>query len=151
MTKISILALLAITLVVPTIALAQSTASQPSDQASPTMTPSPDQNSQTAQPQATQPPDQNSPAAQPQATQPQMPSDQTTATGVNGTNTQAGQTMSGTISADGKTFTSNNTTYNVSNPNSVKAYANQPISVEYEMDTNNSIRVTKVILAHPQQ
>ena len=59
--------------------------------------------------------------------------------------------MSGTISADGKTFTSNNTTYNVSNPNSVKAYANQPISVEYEMDTNNSIRVTKVILAHPQQ
>lgn len=151
MTKISILALLAITLVVPTIALAQSTASQPSDQASPTMTPPPDQNSQTAQPQATQPPDQNSPAVQPQATQPQMPSDQTTATGVNGTNTQAGQTMSGTISADGKTFTSNNTTYNVSNPNSVKAYANQPISVEYEMDTNNSIRVTKVILAHPQQ
>src|SRR5215471_18957502 len=147
MTKISILALLAIALALPTVAFAQSTSSQPSDQASPTMTPPPDQNSQSAQPQATQPPDQNGPAAQPQATQPQMPSDQTSASGVNGTNTQSGQTMSGTISADGKTFTSNNMTYNVSNPNSVKAYANQPISVEYEMDTNNSIRVTKVILA----
>ena len=114
------------------------------------MTPPPDQNSQTAQPQATQPPDQNSHPAQPQAT-PQMQSDQSAGTAVNGTSPEAAQTMSGTISSDGKTFTSNNTTYNVSNPNSVKAYANQPISVEYEMDTNNSIRVTKVILAHPQQ
>lgn len=135
MTKFSILALLTIALTLPTVALAQSTTSQPSDQSSPTMTP----------------PDQNSQTAQPQATQPQMPSDQTAASGVSGADTQAGQTMSGTISSDGKTFTSNNTTYSVSNPNSVKAYANQPISVEYEMDTNNSIRVTKVILAHPQQ
>ena len=150
MTKFSILALLTIALALPTVALAQSTTSQPPEQTSPTMTPPPDQNSQTAQPQATQPPDQNSQPAQPQAT-PQMQSDQSAGTAVNGTSPEAAQTMSGTISSDGKTFTSNNTTYNVSNPNSVKAYANQPISVEYEMDTNNSIRVTKVILAHPQQ
>ena len=70
---------------------------------------------------------------------------------MSGANSQAGQTMSGTISADGKSFAGNNTTYTISNPNSVKAYANQPISVEYEMDTNNSIRITKVFLTKPQQ
>ena len=100
-----------------------------------------------------QPPDQNSQSAQPEASgEPgQMQSDQTAAAGANGMNSQPGQAMSGTISTDGKTFTSNNTTYTVSNPNSVKAYAGQPVSVEYEIDTNNSIRVTKVILAQPKQ
>ena len=64
---------------------------------------------------------------------------------------QQGQTLTGTISADGKTFNSNGTTYSISNPNSVKAYANQPITVGYEMDSNNSIRITKVMLSKPQQ
>jgi hypothetical protein len=59
--------------------------------------------------------------------------------------------LTGTISADGKTFNSNGTTYSISNPNSVKAYANQPITVGYEMDSNNSIRITKVMLSKPQQ
>ena len=67
------------------------------------------------------------------------------------TDPQHGQTLSGTISADGKTFNSNGTTYTISNPNSVKAYANQPITVGYEMDNNNSIRITKVMLTKPQQ
>ena len=44
---------------------------------------------------------------------------------------------------DGKTFNSNGTTYTISNPNSVKAYANQPITVGYEMASNNSIRITR--------
>ncbi len=63
---------------------------------------------------------------------------------------QTSQTMSGTISADGKTFTSNGTSYTVSNPNSVKPYANQPVAVGYEMDANNSIRITKLMLNKPQ-
>lgn len=147
MTKISILAVLAIALAVPTMTLAQSSTTQPPAQENPTMTQPPAQ----ANPSMTQP-DQNSQAAQPSANQPQqMPSNQTAGTAVNGTNPEAAQTMSGTLSADGKTFTSNGTTYNISNPNSVKAYANQPISVEYEMDTNNSIRITKIIPTHPQQ
>jgi hypothetical protein len=58
--------------------------------------------------------------------------------------------MAGMISADGKTFTSNNTTYNITNSDAAKAYANQALSVEYEMGTNNSIRITKVFLSHPQ-
>ena len=73
---------------------------------------------------------------------------------VSGTNPQTSdgsQTLSGTISADGKTFNSNGTTYTISNPNSVKAYANQPITVGYEMGNNNSIRITKVMLTKPQQ
>jgi uncharacterized membrane protein YfhO len=61
------------------------------------------------------------------------------------------QTMAGTISADGKSFTSNGKTYTVSNPNSVKPYANQPVTVGYEMDTNNSIRITKLMMNKPQQ
>lgn len=137
MKKISMLALLVVALAVPSLMLAQNTTTQQPSPANPSMTQPPDQNSQPAQPEASEP-------AQPQ-------SDQAAGTAVNGMNSQSGQPMSGTISADGKTFTSNNTTYNISNPASVKAYANQPISVEYEMDTNNSIRITKVILTQPKQ
>lgn len=122
-------------------AFAQSTSSQPSDQATPSMSQPPDQNSQQATPPAS--PDASQPA--------QTQSDQAAGSAMSGANSKAGQTMSGTISADGKSFTGNNTTYTISNPNSVKAYANQPISVEYEMDTNNSIRITKVFLTKPQQ
>jgi hypothetical protein len=59
--------------------------------------------------------------------------------------------MTGTISADGKTFTSNGTSYTVSNPNSVKPYANQPVTVGYETDANNAIRITKLMMNKPQQ
>ena len=136
MTKM-MLAVLALAFAIAMPAFAQSTSSQPTDQANPSMTQPPDQNSQPAPPDASQP-------AQSQA-------DQAAGSSMSGANAQTGQTMSGTISTDGKQFSSNNTTYNVSNPNSVKAYANQPISVEYEMDTNNSIRITKVFLTKPQQ
>jgi hypothetical protein len=137
MTKISILALLVVALAVPSLMLTQNTTTQQPNPANPSMTPPPDQNSQSAQPDTSQPA--------------QTQSDQAAGTGVNGMNSKSAQMMSGTLSADGKTFTSNNTTYTISNPASVKAYANQPISIEYEMDTNNSIRVTKVILTQPKQ
>jgi uncharacterized membrane protein YdfJ with MMPL/SSD domain len=134
MTKMT-LAVLALALAMP--AFAQSTTTQPSTQANPSMSQPPDQNSQQASPDASQPA--------------QTQSDQAAGSAVSGANAQTGQTLSGTISADGKTLSSNNTTYNISNPNSVKAYANQPITVGYEMDTNNSIRITKVMLSKPQQ
>src|ERR1700760_1541181 len=131
------LAILALAMAVAVPAIAQSTSSQPTNQANPTMT---------------QPPGQNSPQASPDSSQPaQSQSGQAAGSAVNGMNSQSGQTLSGTISSDGKTFASNDKTYNISNPNSVKAYANQPITVEYEVDTNNSIRVTKVFLTKPQQ
>lgn len=137
MKKISILAVLAIALAVPTLTLAQSSTTQPP------ATP--------ANPSMTQPPDQNSQSAQPEASEPtQSQSEQAAGSGANGMNSQ-NQTLSGTISADGKTLTCSDKTYTISNPNSVKAYANQPITVEYEMDANNSIRVTKIMLTRPQQ
>jgi hypothetical protein len=108
-------------------------------------------------PNAGQQPDQNrpQPMTAPDVTQPgQTTSDQTPGAAVSGSNAPsqtAGQTLSGTISADGKTFDSNGTTYKVSNPNSVKPFAGQPVTVEYDMDSNNSIHVSKVILSHPQQ
>jgi len=137
---------LALALAVAVPMVAQS--SQPS-QANPSMAQPPDQNSN----QPMQQPDQStSPMQQPDTSQPaQMPPGQTSGSSVSGTNPQASQTLSGTISADGKTLNCNGTNYNISNPNSVKPFANQPVTVAYEMDTNNSIRITKVMLTHPRQ
>lgn len=139
MTKIKMmtLAVLALALAIALPALAQDT-TQPSTPANPSMGQRPDQNNTQPMPQS-----DSGRAVQSQSTQ--------AAASSAGTDSQAGQTLSGTISTDGKTFNSNGTTYTVSNPNSVKAYANQPITVGYEMDNNNSIRITKVLLAKPQQ
>jgi hypothetical protein len=138
MTKINtIFAALAIALVIAMPAVAQTT-TQPPPTANPSMGQSPDQNS-------TQPMPQSDSG---QAVQSQ--SNQSAGSGVS-TDPQQGQMLTGTISADGKTFNSNGTTYTITNPNSVKAYANQPITVGYEMDSNNSIRITKVMLTKPQQ
>lgn len=136
MTKMT-LAVLAFALVLAMPALAQDT-TQPSAPANPSMGQSPDQNSTPAMPQT-----DNGQAVQSQSNQ--------AATTAGSTGSQDGQTLTGTISADGKSFNSNGTTYTISNPNSVKAYANQPITVGYEMDSNNSIRITKVMLNKPQQ
>ena len=101
-------------------------------------------------PNAGQQPDQNSPQPMtaPDVTQPgQTQTQQGPGAAVSGSNAPsqtAGQTLSGTISSDGKT-------YSISNPNSVKPFAGQPVTVEYDMDNNNSIHVSKVILSHPQQ
>lgn len=137
MTKM-MLAVLALALAIAMPALAQDT-TQPSTPANPAVGQPSDQNNST---QAMPQPDSGQ-AAQSQSTQ---------AAGSNtSSDTQQGQTMTGTISADGKTFNGNGATYTISNPNSVKAYANQPITVGYEMDSNNSIRITKVMLTKPQQ
>ena len=136
MTKM-MLAVLALALAIAMPAVSQDTA-QPSTPANPSMGQPPDQNSTQPMPQ----PDNG------QAVQSQ--SNQTTGSSAS-SDPQQGQTLTGTISADGKTFNSNGTTYSISNPNSVKAYANQPITVGYEMDSNNSIRITKVMLSKPQQ
>ena len=147
MTKM-MLAVLALALVFALPATAQDTTTQQNQ--------SPDQNttqpSTQANPSMAQPPDQNStqPAQQSgnsQAAQSQSSGSNATSMGPD---SQVGQTMTGTISADGKTFNSNGTSYTISNPNSVKPYANQPITVGYDMDTNNSIRITKVMLTKPQ-
>lgn len=131
------LAVLALALAIAMPAVAQDT-TQPSTPANPSMGQPPDQNSTQPMPQA-----DNSQAVQSQ-------SDQAAGSSASADPRQ-GQTLTGTISADGKTFNSNGTTYNISNPNSVKAYANQPITVGYEMGDNNSIRITKVMLTKPQQ
>jgi opacity protein-like surface antigen len=130
------LAVLALALAIALPAIAQDT-TQPSTPANPSMGQPPDQNSTQPMPQA-----DNGQAVQSQSNQ---------ATGSSASTDSQGQTLTGTISADGKTFNSNGTTYNISNPNSVKAYANQPITVGYEMGDNNSIRITKVMLTKRQQ
>jgi opacity protein-like surface antigen len=130
------LAVLALALAIALPAIAQDT-TQPSTPANPSMGQPPDQNSTQPMPQA-----DNGQAVQSQSNQ---------ATGSSASTDSQGQTLTGTISADGKTFNSNGTTYNISNPNSVKAYANQPITVGCEMGENNSIRITKVMLTKPQQ
>ena len=129
----SIFAILALALAMTMPALTQNTTQAPA-QTNPNMGQSPGQNSQ--------------PMQQPNAAQ--APSTQVPTTSA-GTSSESAQKLSGTISADGKTFTSTGGTYNISNPNSVKAYANQPITVEYEMDSNNSIHITKLMLPNPQR
>jgi opacity protein-like surface antigen len=130
---------LAVAIAIP--AVAQDT-TQPSTQANPNMSQPTDQSST----RPMQQPD-SSQASQSQSNQAGNSASSASGTG---TDTQAGQTLTGTISADGKSFNSNGTTYTISNPNSVKPYANQPITVGYEMDNNNSIRITKVMLTKPQ-
>ncbi len=126
------LPVLAVALVISLPAIAQDTTA-PSTPSNPSMGQPPDQNSTAPMSQT-----DNGQAAQSQSNQSAR------------TSSQTDQTMTGTISSDGKTFNGNGATYTISNPNSVKAYANQPITVGYEMDSNNSIRITKVMLTKPQ-
>jgi len=101
----------------------------------------------------TQPPAQSSPTTGQQSDQNSSQPTQSPQNGASAgsADSQTSQTMTGTISADGKTFTSNGTSYTVSNPNSVKPYANQPVTVGYETDANNAIRITKLMMNKPQQ
>lgn len=141
MTKM-MLAVVAFALAIGMPALAQQT-TQPSTQANPGMS-QPDQNST----QPMQQPDANQGA---QAQSSQAAGSGSSSPTSAGTEPQSGQTLTGTISPDGKTFNSNGTSYSISNPNSVKPYAGQPVTVGYDMDTNNAIRITRVLLTKPQQ
>lgn len=68
---------------------------------------------------------------------------------VNGSNTSPHQMMTGMVSDNGNSFTSNNTKYQVSNPDALKNYNNQTVTVKYQFNTeSNSIKINKV---NPQQ
>ncbi len=63
-----------------------------------------------------------------------------------GTSTMPQHSMSGTVGDDGKTLTSGNTKYTVSNPHTLKRYENQTVSVVYQFDTdNNTIHIVSVM------
>jgi hypothetical protein len=62
-----------------------------------------------------------------------------------GSTTQPKQSMTGMVSDGGKTFTSGTTTYTVSNPNSLKNYDSQTVSVRFLFNTGtNTVRILKV-------
>lgn len=64
---------------------------------------------------------------------------------VAGMNTNPHQTMTGMVSNGGKTFTSDNVTYQVSNPGALKNYDNQNVTIKAQFNTDkNSIKVNKV-------
>ena len=135
--KMTMLAVVALALAIALPAFAQDT-TQPSTPANPSTGQQTNQSG-------------SQPMQQPEMSAPTQPDPGAAVSGTNPQTSDGSQTLSGTISADGKTFNSSGTTYTISNPNSVKAYANQPITVGYEMASNNSIRITKVMLTKPQQ
>lgn len=76
----------------------------------------------------------------------QEKANQAAANDVNGMNTSPHQMMTGMVSSDGKSITStDNTVYQVSNPNALKNYLNQNVAIKYQFNTTkNSIKVNKV-------
>jgi hypothetical protein len=76
----------------------------------------------------------------------QQKANQAAANDMNGMDTSPHQTMTGMVSGDGKTITStDNTIYQVSNPNALKNYLNQNVTIKYQFNSNkNSIKVNKV-------
>lgn len=65
---------------------------------------------------------------------------------VNGVDTSPHHTMTGMVSQGGKMFTSNNTTWHVSNPSALKNYDNQTVTVKFQFNTdNNSLKIDKVM------
>ncbi len=80
----------------------------------------------------------------------QQKANQAASNDMNGMNTSPHQMLTGMVSADGKTITStDNTVYQVSNPNALKNYVGQNVTVKYQFNTeNNSIKVSKVNPGH---
>lgn len=63
----------------------------------------------------------------------------------NGSSTQPIHKMMGMVSNNGMTFTSDNTAYQVSNPDKLKGYDNQTVTVEYQYSPDrNKIKIHKV-------
>lgn len=88
----------------------------------------------------------NRPDSQSQAQQ--QEANQAAMNQVDGLNTSPHHEMTGMVSDNGKTFTSNNTTWSVSNPGALKNYDNQNVTVKFQFNTgNNTIRVDKVTSA----
>jgi len=62
-----------------------------------------------------------------------------------GQSTLPKHTMTGMVSNNGKSFTSDNTTYVVNNPKTLKKYEDQNVSVRFQFDTdNNTIHIISV-------
>ncbi len=79
----------------------------------------------------------------------QEQANQAAANHTNGMNTSPHQMLTGTVSNGGKTFTSSDTAYQVSNPDSLKNYDGQTVSVKFQFNSeNNTIRINKVQPAH---
>src|ERR1700727_1655922 len=82
--------------------------------------------------------DDNSKAKQAQANQAAEES-------TNGSSTQPERQMTGMVSNGGMTFTNGDTAYQVSNPDKLKGYDNQTVSVDYYYNTDkNSIKISRV-------
>ncbi len=64
---------------------------------------------------------------------------------VDGMNTGAHKSMTGMVSDNGKRFTSDNVSYQVSNPDKLKNYDNQNVTVKVHFNTSkNTIGIDKV-------
>ena len=69
-----------------------------------------------------------------------------------GQTTMPKHTMTGMVSNNGKSFTSNDTTYVVNNPKSLSKYDNQNVSVQFVFNTNNNtIHIVSATLAQQSQ
>jgi hypothetical protein len=68
-----------------------------------------------------------------------------------GTDTAPHHMMSGTVSNGGQNFTSGDTTYVVANPNKLKSYDSQSVSIKFQFDTDsNQIHVDSVTAGQSQ-
>lgn len=62
-----------------------------------------------------------------------------------GMNTSPHHEMTGMVNEDGTRFVSNDVSYQVANPDKLKNYANQNVTVKFQDETeNNKIKITKV-------
>jgi hypothetical protein len=78
----------------------------------------------------------------------QQRANQAAADKVNGFDTSPNHSMTGMVSDGGKTFTSDNTVWHVSNPKALKNYDNQNVTVQFQFNTDdNTIRINKVTSA----
>jgi Ni/Co efflux regulator RcnB len=117
-----LLALLAFALSVPAIASAQNSTMQ-------------DQQSQQKQVQQEKQAQQNQAAEESQM----------------GVDTFPKQAMSGTVSNNGKTLTSDNKSFQISNPKSLQGYDGQTVSVQYVIDPDrNTLKILSVSPSRPQ-
>ncbi len=80
----------------------------------------------------------------------QQEANQAAQTSEMGSSTMPQHTMSGMVSDNGKSLTSDNTKYMVGNPNALKNYDNQNVSVVFQFNTqSNKIHVVRVSPAQP--
>lgn len=82
-----------------------------------------------------------------QQDQKNMQADENQAAGIseNGGTAMPSHQMTGTVSNEGKNFTSNNTTFVVNNPKALKKYDNQNVTAKFVFDTDtNTLHILSV-------